>query len=194
MQRVALYTRVSTDRQEAENQRRELLAFVDRHDDWELAGEYADEESGGTRDRSGFQRLFDDAHKRKLDVVLFWALDRFSREGTRATLNYLHELESYGVEFVSYSERYLNTTGEFKEAIIGLMAALARQERVRLSDRVKAGMERARAEGKHVGRPRTPDEVREQIRDLAATGELSRRAIAREVGTSPATVRRVLGA
>ena len=92
MTRVALYTRVSTDRQEAENQRRQLRAFVDGHEGWKLVEEYRDEESGATGSRPRFQALFEDAHQRKFEVVFFWALDRFSREGTRATINYLHEL------------------------------------------------------------------------------------------------------
>ena len=154
MTRVALYTRVSTDRQEAENQRRQLRAFVAGHEGWKLVEEYRDEESGATGSRARFQALFEDAHQRKFEVVVFWALDRFSREGTRATINYLHELESDGVGFVSYTERYLDSTGIFRDALIGLLAALANQEGIRLSDRVKAGMARARIEGKHVGRPR----------------------------------------
>ena len=155
MTRVALYTRVSTDRQEAENQRRQLRAFV--------------------------------------EVLVFWALDRFSREGTRATINYLHELESYGVGFVSYTERYLDSTGVFRDALIGLLAALANQEGIRLSDRVKAGMARARIEGKHVGRPRLDDRTRRQVRELRAQNpDMSIRAIARETEVPYATTRRLL--
>ena len=85
MTRVALYTRVSTDRQQAENQRRQLRAFVDGHEGWKLVEEYRDEESGATGSRARFQALFEDAHQRKFEVLVFWALDRFSREGTRAT-------------------------------------------------------------------------------------------------------------
>ena len=90
------------------------------------------------------KRSSEDAHQRKFEVLVFWALDRFSRQGTRTTINYLHELESYGVGFVSYTERYLDSTGIFRDALIGLLAALANQERIRLSDRVKPGMARAR--------------------------------------------------
>ena len=91
MTRVALYTRVSTDRQEAENQRRQLRAFVKGHEGWKLVEEYRDEESGATGSRARFQALFEDAHQRKFEVLVFWALDRFSRQGTRATTNYLHD-------------------------------------------------------------------------------------------------------
>ena len=182
MTRVALYTRVSTDRQEAENQRRQLRAFVDGHEGWKLVEEYRDEESGATGSRARFQALFEDAHQRKFDVVVFWALDRFSREGTRATINYLHELESY-----------LDSTGVFRDALIGLLAALANQEGIRLSDRVKAGMARARIEGKHVGRPRLDDRTRRQVRELRAQNpNMSIRAIARETEVPYATTRRLL--
>ena len=193
MTRVALYTRVSTDRQEAENQRRQLRAFVAGHEGWKLVEEYRDEESGATGSRARFQALFEDAHQRKFEVVVFWALDRFSREGTRATINYLHELESDGVGFVSYTERDLDSTGIFRDALIGLLAALANQEGIRLSDRVKAGMARARIEGKHVGRPRLDDRTRRQVRELRAQNpDMSIRAIARETEVPYATTRRLL--
>ena len=113
--------------------------------------------------------------------------------GTRATINYLHELESYGVGFVSYTERYLDSTGIFRDALIGLLAALANQEGIRLSDRVKAGMARARIEGKHVGRPRLDDRTRRQVRELRAQNpDMSIRAIARETEVPYATTRRLL--
>jgi len=193
MIRAALYTRVSTDRQETENQRRQLRGFVERHEEWELVVEYRDEESGASRRRAGFQALFEDAHQRKFDVVVFWALDRFSREGTRATINYLHELESYGVGFVSFSERYLDSTGIFRDALIGLFAALANQERIRLSERVKAGMARARANGKRVGRPKLSDELRERVLELSKRmPHMSIRGIAREAEVSYATTRRLI--
>ncbi|MEM9596295.1 MAG: recombinase family protein [Acidobacteriota bacterium] len=193
MKRVVLYTRVSTDRQEGENQRRQLREFVGSHEGWTLAGDYQDEESGATAKRTRFEALFADAHQRKFDVVVFWALDRFSREGTRATINYLHELESYGVRFVSYTERYLDSTGLFRDALIGLLAALANQERIRLSDRVKAGMARAQASGKHIGRPRTSNAVRRRVLELRDREPgMSIRAIARAANVPYATTRRLL--
>lgn len=193
MVRVALYTRVSTDRKEAENQRRQLREFVDSHEAWALTAEYQDEESGATAKRTRFETLFDDAHQRKFDIVVFWALDCFSREGTRATINYLHELESYGVRFISYTERYLDSTGLFRDALIGLLAALANQERIRLSDRVKAGMARAQASGKHIGRPRTSNATRRRVLELRASEpQMSVRAIARATELPYSTTRRIL--
>ncbi len=193
MNRAAIYTRVSTHKQEAENQLMQLRDFVARHQGWELVEEYHDTESGGNGARSAFTRLFEDAHRRRFDVVVFWALDRFSREGTRATIHYLDQLEASGVHFVSYTERYLDSTGLFRDALIGILAALAKQERVRLSDRVKAGMERARSQGKHLGRPATPPRQRQRVAELAAAG-LSPSEIVERTGVSRSTVWRLLRA
>jgi len=163
--RAALYARVSTvDRQEVENQLIQLREFVKQRG-WKIYKEYIDKESGGKPDRQQFQELFRDAHQRKFDIVVFWSLDRFSREGAWETINYLKRLESYGVGFVSYTEQYLDTTGIFKEAIIALLATLAKQERLRIRKRVKAGLERAKRKGKRLGRPRkVTSELAEKIR------------------------------
>ena len=81
---------------------------------------------------------------RRFDVVVFWALDRLTQEGALATLEYLNQLSRYGVAFRSYMEPYLDSCGVFKGAIIAILGTIARQERLRLSERVRAGLERAR--------------------------------------------------
>jgi DNA invertase Pin-like site-specific DNA recombinase len=188
--RTAIYARVSTrDRQDTINQLRVLREECRRDPHLELVGEYVDEESGRTAERAAFRQLFEDAHRRRFDLVLFWALDRFSREGAMATLRSLQELESYGVGFRSYTERYLDSTGLFKEALIAILATLAKQEHIRISERVKAGMERARAAGKHLGRPQVSSRKRRRIAELQAEGK-SIAAIARAVKLSRATVRK----
>ncbi len=123
--------------------------------------------------------------------MLFWSLDRFSRECALATLNYLRELESYSVGFRSFTERYLDSTGVFKDAIIAILATLAKQESMRITERVKAGMERARAEHKHVGRPAIDRKLRDRIKKLAAR-KMSKAAIARKLRVSRATVQNYL--
>jgi DNA invertase Pin-like site-specific DNA recombinase len=180
IQKVAIYARVSTrDRQETENQLRELRAYSHKQG-WQIVGEYVDHESGGKADRPQFRRLFEDAHRRKFDMVLFWALDRFSREGVLRTLTYLNDLESSGVEFKSYAERYIDSSGLFKEAILAILATLAKQERIRLSERVKAGLDRAKSEGRRLGRPKLPDSAIAEIRQLHRQG-ISKREISRRV-------------
>jgi DNA invertase Pin-like site-specific DNA recombinase len=97
--------------------------------------------------------MFQDASQRKFDVLLFWSLDRLSREGVLETLQHLQRLTSHGVAWRSFTEQYLDSTGIFPEAIIGILAAIAKQERVRLAERTRAGLERVRREGKSLGRP-----------------------------------------
>src|ERR1035438_8325231 len=100
--RVALYARVSTkDKgQDHENQLRELREFVERKssDGWTLASEYVDKISGKMADRPAFRKMFDAASRREFDVVLFWSLDRFSREGVLETLQHLKVLTGHGVD------------------------------------------------------------------------------------------------
>lgn len=187
----AIYARVSTrDKgQDNENQLRELRSFAERLG-YTVYKEYLDQDSGGKADRQQFQQLFTDAYQRRFDVVLFWALDRFSREGVTETLNYLQRLASSGVQFKSFTEQYLDSTGVFKDAIIGILAAIAKQERVRLGERTKAGMAKAVAKGKVVGRP-SAEGHREHVLQLKATG-ISNRAIATTLGLSPTTVAKLL--
>ena len=191
--RIALYARVSTkDKgQEHENQLIQLRAFA-KTQGWGIVHEYVDKVSGKRSDREQFQKMFVAASRREFDVVAFWSLDRLSREGTVETLNHLQRLTSYGVDYRSFTEQYLDSTGIFKEAVIGILAAVAKQERVRLSERTVAGLERARAQGRVGGRPKTEDDAATMNRycKLKASG-LSVRRIAREMGISPTTVQKL---
>jgi DNA invertase Pin-like site-specific DNA recombinase len=103
--RAAYYLRVSTEKQELENQRAEIAPFIERRG-WKLEYTFEDIVSGGKKesDRPGFAAMLKAAHQRKFDLLVFWALDRFTREGTRATLNYLQRLESKGADYVSYQD------------------------------------------------------------------------------------------
>jgi DNA invertase Pin-like site-specific DNA recombinase len=194
--RVALYARVSKkDKgQDHENQLRELRKFVERKagDGWVLAHEYVDKANAQTADRPAFRKMFDAASRREFDVVLFWSLDRFSQEGVQETLEHLKVLAGHGCEWFSYREQYLRSNGPFRDAVLGILAAIAQQERVRLSERVHAGLSRARAQGKTIGRPKAA--VRPaRVLALRAKG-LSLRAIAAETGVSKMTVQRLLKA
>ncbi len=154
--RVAIYLRVSTDEQDPENQLIQLRAFCERWEGHELVAEYVDRESGtrGRRERKDFDRMFADAARRRFDVVLFWALDRFSREGIRKTIAYLERLDACGVAFKSYTEPFLDTDNELiAHIVLGVTSYYAQQEALRISERTKAGLERARRNGKVLGRP-----------------------------------------
>jgi DNA invertase Pin-like site-specific DNA recombinase len=195
--RVALYARVSLPgksldkSQNPENQLEQLREFV-RGSKWELVHEYIDRMSGKGSDRPQFKKLFTDAYQRKFDLVVFWALDRFSREGVLATLNHLQRLSSYGVNWRSFQEPYFDSCGPFKDAVISIMASLARIERERISERTKAGLERARRAGKVLGRPEAPKDLAE-LRRLRESG-LSLRQIAGQTGHPLTTVAQALKA
>jgi DNA invertase Pin-like site-specific DNA recombinase len=151
--RVAIYARVSTrDKQETLNQLAQLREFC-RRQGWRLVTEYIDTESGSVPSRANFQKMLLHASQREFDVLLFFALDRLTREGTLATLQYLERLTSYQVGYKSFTEPYLDSCGTFKDVVISLLATMAKQERLRIGERVRAGLQRARGQGKRLGRP-----------------------------------------
>ncbi len=193
--RAALYTRVSTrDKgQETANQLHELRQFC-ANKQWRVVAEYEDHESGGKADRAQFRAMMSDAARRKFDVVLFWALDRFSREGVFETHAYLKRLDDAGVRFRSHSEPYLDSCGMFRDAVISILAVIAKQERLRLSERVRTGLNRAQRDGTRSGRPVGRPKVvfrRDQALELRKEG-LSWRKIAKHTGVSIGTIRRVI--
>jgi DNA invertase Pin-like site-specific DNA recombinase len=193
--RTAIYARVSTKdgRQDTENQLRQLRTFAATQG-WTIAHEYVSRASGKHGDREQFQKMFAAASRREFDCLLFWSLDRLSREGTVKTLNHLERLIDYGVNYRSFTEQYLDSTGMFKEAVIGILAAVAKQERVRLSERTVAGLERARVQGRVGGRPRAEDaepKLVAKVGRLRSQGK-SIRAITADVGKSPNTIIRLL--
>jgi DNA invertase Pin-like site-specific DNA recombinase len=190
--KVAIYTRVSgkSNRQDATNQSLQLIEYCQRQG-WDFI-EYTDRMTGTRADRAGFQRLFEDARLKHFDLVLFWALDRFSREGTLKTLEYLQQLDRYGVAWKSYTEQYLDSTGMFRDAVIAILATIAKQEHARLSERVVAGLRRAKREGKVLGRKRIILD-KEKVRSMHAAG-LSVRAIAAELQVSKSLVGNIVSA
>jgi DNA invertase Pin-like site-specific DNA recombinase len=134
--------------------------------------------------------MFAAASRRQFDAVLFWALDRFSREGVFETLQHLQRLTSYGVGFRSFTEQYLDSCGMFRDAVIGILAAIAKQERIRLTERTIAGLERARAQGRVGGRPHILCDRNEVIKMHAEGQSLTR--IGGALGLSKTSVHRIL--
>jgi DNA invertase Pin-like site-specific DNA recombinase len=190
--RAALYGRVSTrgKGQDTENQLIELREYCSRQG-WKLVHAYIDQDSGSrSDDRKEFQTLLTAASRREFDVVVVWALDRFTREGVMQTFDHLKKLEAYGVKFESYTEAHFRTTGPAGELMMAISAWIAQQEHKRIVERVQAGLKRAKAQGKKLGRPRAA--VRsERVRELRDSG-MSIRQIAEATGVSPMTVQRLV--
>lgn len=187
--KTVIYSRVSTEEQNLENQIEQLQEYANRQN-WEIVEVITDICSGGksAEERQGLKKVFDMARKKQFDVLLFWSLDRFSREGSRQTLEYLTKLDSYKVKWQSYSEEYISSLGIFADAIISLMACLAKQERIRISERTKAGLARIRGK-KTLGRPKVANDTR--IKELRSQGYTLVK-IASECGISQTRVHQIL--
>lgn len=138
--KAAIYARVSTDEQNPKNQVEPLRSFAQSLD-MEIVDEYIDVVSGGDSNRPSFQRLLSDADSHKFDMILIWALDRFSREGILNTLAYLKRLKNANVSLRSLKESWLNTSDEgMGQLLIAIFSWVAAQERKRISERTKEGM------------------------------------------------------
>lgn len=152
MAKVAIYLRVSTTDQTAANQLPSLQKWVaDRGH--ELVEVYAENESAW---RSGHQRelsrLFGDLPKRKVDICLVWALDRLTREGIAKIFELVNKFKAYGVQVISYQESWTEVGGAMADLLYAITAWVAEFESKRRSERIKAGVERLRREGRSVGR------------------------------------------
>lgn len=152
--KIALYCRVSTEKQEAENQLIQLRAYALKSG-YEIFKEYTDIISGKENSRPAYDEMFKDAHQKLFDMVLFWDLSRFSRSGTLFTLQKLHELDNLGIVWKSYQEQYLDSAGAFKDVVVSIMATLAKIEREKISERTKAGLAKAKNVGKR-GKDKKP--------------------------------------
>jgi DNA invertase Pin-like site-specific DNA recombinase len=198
--KTALYARVSTDDkgQDPETQLRELRAWSQAAGH-EIVGEYVDHETGRNGKRKQLCALMDDAAKRKFGLIAFWAIDRFSREGMAATVARLHQLNSYGVAFHSYTEPLVSTDNELvRDIVLAVYSSLAKAESAKISTRVRAGMARAAASGKPwishkgnlvstVGRPKLDPAMRREIAKRLTAGETPYR-IGKDLGISKNTV------
>ena len=198
--RVAIYARVSTkDKgQDTENQLKQLREFAGRMN-YSIYKEFVDNVSGsGKIARPKFEEMMTEGYQKKFDILLFWSLDRFSREGVQVTFNHLQRLNDYKVKWKSYTEPFLDSSGPFGEAIIAIFAAIAKQERIRLSERVKAGLDRVRekgsASGNAIGRPKKvfrrdlAIQMREEgksVRDVSKALGISRAIVHRELAGVP---------
>jgi DNA invertase Pin-like site-specific DNA recombinase len=191
--RVSIYARISTDdgRQDADNQLDQLRTFCARSG-WTVTHEYVDHLSGKNDKRPEFQAMLNAAARRECDLVLFWSLDRFTREGTLATLRHLERLTAAGVAWKSFTEQYLDSLGPFSDAVLAILACIAKQERIRIQERTRAGMERAKRQGKHCGRPKKIFRRDEAI-EMRAKGA-SLRAIASKLGVGLGTAQRLVQA
>jgi DNA invertase Pin-like site-specific DNA recombinase len=183
--RCAIYARVSTLDQHVENQLQELRQYVDRRR-W-TAVEYVDRGVSGAKDRRpALDELLKAARRRRFDVLVCWRLDRLGRN-LRHLILLLDELQALGIAFVTLGEGIDSSTPAGRLQL-HILSAIAEFERSRIQERVRAGLARAKAQGKRLGRPerQVPEEL------LAPVRGLSVREAAKRLGVAPATAHRWL--
>ena len=157
MKTTSIYLRVSTTetdkKQDPENQLAQLKKWANGLD-LEIVKTYTDYVSGGSANRPQFQQMLQDAKRHKFDCLLIWSLDRFSREGISNTISYIEKLKASNVIIKSLQETWLDTSNEsVSELLLAIFSWVAKQERVRISERTKAGLQKAVASGIKLGRP-----------------------------------------
>jgi len=185
--RVAIYARVSTrDKgQDPENQVHQLRAFAEQHGT--LYKVFIEEVSGRKSDRTEFKQLLLEAYQKKFDLVVFWRLDRFSREGALPTLKYLKELRDHGVNYKYFTEPYLDSLGPFGDVIVSMLATIAAQDLIKISENTKAALAKKKAAGIKLGAPTKSQAVIMQVLAMKEEGK-SNGVIARTLNISPSTV------
>ena len=185
MKTVALYLRVSTVDQHPETQLYDLRAMAQQRG-FQIVAEYTDRISGAKARRPGLDDLLRDARRGRFQVVLVWASDRIARS-VRHFLEVLDELNRLNVEFVSFRES-IDTGGPLGRAVVIIIGAIAELERNLIIERVRAGMRRARLEGRHIGRrPIEVDRVAvlrdrnrgDSLINIAKTHRVSRATVSR---------------
>src|SRR3989442_11985487 len=196
--RVAIYARISTaDKdQDPETQLLPLREFAAAQG-WAVAGVFTDcAPATDLRARTAWRELLEQAARRRVDLILVWRIDRAFRSVLDAATT-LERLRTWGVGLRSYTEPWLDTTSPFGEALYYITAAYAQLERGILAERVRAGMDRARRQGRRLGRPGGThregfDERWREISPRIHAGAVSRRRAAQLLGVSRATVDRLL--
>lgn len=185
--RVALYARVSTADQDPETQLQALREYCRRRENWRVVGEYVERGVSGAKDwRPRLDELLRDAAVKEFDCVLVWKFDRFARS-VQHLLESLKHFQSLGIDFVSVTES-IDTTTAMGRMVFTFLGAIAEFERALMLERTRAGMDRARAQGKHIGRPRRVVDAEKLRTLLVGPPRLSYRAVAKIAGLPVATV------
>jgi DNA invertase Pin-like site-specific DNA recombinase len=190
MKRAVLYLRVSTTDQTTANQERELREVAERAG-WHITQVYKDHGISGAKGRDRrpqFDRLLKDAASRKFDVVMAWSVDRLGRS-LQDLVGFLSEVHALKIDLF-LKQQGIDTTTPAGKALLQMMGVFAEFERAMIQERVRAGLKRALAEGKTLGRPRLDADLEDRIRELLRGGT-SIRKTAEECGVNPSTVQRV---
>ena len=189
---TAIYLRVSTTDQNTSNQEHELRQLAERAG-WEVVKVYKDHGISGAQGRDkrpAFDALLSDASGRKFDIVMAWSVDRLGRS-LQDLVGFLAELHALKID-LCLKQQGIDTTTPAGKALFGMMGVFAEFERSMIQERVRAGLERARREGKRLGRPPLDPKTRERIQEaLKAPGRPGVRKIAAQFGVNASTVQQI---
>lgn len=183
--KIAIYARVSKDEdkndnrfQDPENQIRSLKEYARLHN-FKVVSEYIDRRSGADANRPQFKQMLNDANHGMFKAILIWKLDRFSREPMIVILGYIDLLRSKGVGLISVTETWLDTRDEnpVSELILAIMAWFSGEERRKISERTKLGIEKKRAEGKQWGRPKGSTDKKQRLKSGYYLKNLKKRGV-----------------
>ena len=189
--RAALYLRVSTDGQTTDNQRIELEK-VAQSANWEIVEVYEDAGVSGANGRDkrpAFNQLCLDATRRKFDVVMAWSVDRLGRS-LQDLIGFLNELHALDVDLY-LNQQGIDTTTPAGRAMFQMLGVFAEFERAMIQERVKAGLRRAKAQGKTLGRPKVSGDIEAAVLAARVDGT-GKRKIAKRLGIGVSTVNRIL--
>jgi DNA invertase Pin-like site-specific DNA recombinase len=190
--RAAIYLRVSTTDQNTDNQEHELGELAERAG-WTVVKVYKDHGISGAKGRDkrpAFDALLTDAGGRKFDMVMAWSVDRLGRS-LQDLVGFLAELHALKID-LCLKQQGIDTTTPAGKALFGMMGVFAEFERSMIQERVRAGLERARRDGKRLGRPPLNPELRERIQEaLMAPGRPGVRKIAEQFGVNASTVQQI---
>ena len=191
MKRAAIYGRVSTKTQDTENQLRELRKVARRHG-WKVSHKYIDQGISGAKGRDQrpeYDQMLTDAVRKEFDVIMAWSVDRLGRS-LQHLLGFLDEIHAKGIHLYLHQQG-VDTTTPAGKALFQMTGVFAEFERAMIQERVKAGLERAREQGKVLGRPKVSPKVERAIVKARRQGKGIRK-IASEVGCGVSVVQRVV--
>jgi DNA invertase Pin-like site-specific DNA recombinase len=193
MKKAAIYARVSTSGQTVSNQLQELRKVAERHG-WEIVHEYKDSGISGSKGRDKrpqFDQMLKAANRREFDIIMSWSVDRLGRS-LQHLVEFLGDIQHKGVDLYLHQQN-IDTSTPSGKAMFQMVGVFAEFERAMIQERVKAGLARARKEGKTLGRPKVSPEVEAKIRDARKQGH-GMLKISRTLGVGVSTVQRVLAA
>ena len=191
MKRACIYARVSTDKQTVNNQLQELYKVAERHG-WEVVSEYKDQGISGAKGRDKrpqFDAMLKAANRREFDVIMSWSVDRLGRS-LQHLVEFLQDVHAKGVGLYLHQQN-IDTSTPSGKAMFQMVGVFAEFERAMIQERVKAGLARARKEGKVLGRPRVSEATEADIQKFRKQG-MGMLKIARELGIGTSVVQRVV--